>query len=184
MIIDLKRVTKNRNGFTLIELMVVVVILAMITIGIVTFFGGGIRSWIAGQNQLKAQRDARMALERMVKEIREGEKFDKDSDENTVIVKFKDSFPKSEIKFSWSGNAGDDLIYIRNGATSPFLENVHYLNFAYMDKNGIEMNNKENASKVFINLQVDLDGDAKTGGNPDIILETEVSLRNYGREES
>jgi len=65
---------KNRsinNGFTLIELMVVVVILGLITIGLTTFFGGGMRSWISGQFQLTAQRNTRIALDRMVKEIRE-----------------------------------------------------------------------------------------------------------------
>jgi hypothetical protein len=27
---------------------------------------------------------------------------------------------------------------------------------------------------------LDLDGDAASGGNPDIVLNTEVNLRNYG----
>ena len=175
---DLKRVIKNKKGFTLIELMVVVVILSMITIGMVTFFGGGIRSWIAGQNQLKAQRDARMALDRMVKGIREGDKFDKNSNNKKVIVEFNVLERDGDLKFEWSGNSGDGLT--ENG--SPFLENVHSLEFVYLNSSGIEMTYPENASKVLIRLEVDLDGDAKTGGNPDIILSTEVSLRNYKGE--
>jgi prepilin-type N-terminal cleavage/methylation domain-containing protein len=175
---DLKRVIKNRNGFTLIELMVVVVILSLITIGVVTFFGGGIRSWIAGQNQLKAQRDARMALDRMVKEIREGNLFGDTSNSTTIEVE-RSIVSKPTVTFSWSGNSGDGLT--ENGYS--FLENVHALNFIYMNQSGIIMTYPENASKVFINLQLDLDGDAKTGGNPDIILNTEVSLRNYKEED-
>lgn len=173
---------RNRKGFTLIELMVVVAILSLITIGIVTFFGGGIRSWIAGQYQLKAQRDARMALDRMVKEIREGDKFKESSNNKKIIVEFN-VLERDDLKFEWSGNAGDGLKRNSNNSNSSILENVHSLNFVYMNNSGIEMVNPKNASKVFIRLEVDLDGDAKTGGNPDIILNTEVSLRNYVEEE-
>ena len=49
----------NQKGFSLIELMVVVLILSLITIGLVTIFSGGVRSWIGGQSQLQAQREAR-----------------------------------------------------------------------------------------------------------------------------
>ena len=175
---DLKRVIKNRNGFTLIELMVVVVILSLITIGIVTFMGGGSRSRIAENIQLKAQRDARMALDRMVKEIREGNLFSDTSISNTVKVE-RGIVSKDTVTFSWSGNSGDGLT--ENG--SPFLENVHSLEFVYLNSSGIEMVNPQKASKVLIRLEVDLDGDAKTGGNPNIILNTEVSLRNYRGED-
>ena len=174
---DLKRVIKNKKGFTLIELMVVVVILSLITIGIVTFFSGGIRSWIAGQYQLKAQRDARMALDRMVKEIREGDKFGEHSTNKKVIVEFN-VLEKSDLIFEWTGNSGDGLT--RNDG--PFLENVHSLKFTYLNQSDIIMSDPQNASKVLINLEVDLDGDAQTGGNPDIILKTEVNLRNFGIE--
>jgi hypothetical protein len=143
----------------------------------VTFFGGGIRSWIAGQYQLKAQRDARLHLDRMVKEIREGNLFSDTSTSNTIKVE-RGIVSKDMVTFSWSGNSGDGLT--EDGY--PFLENVHFLEFVYLNTSGIEMVNPQNASKVLIRLEVDLDGDAKTGGNPDIILSTEVSLRNYKGE--
>ncbi|TET10695.1 MAG: prepilin-type N-terminal cleavage/methylation domain-containing protein, partial [Candidatus Atribacteria bacterium] len=59
---------KQQRGFILIELMVVVVILGLITLGLVTFFTGGTKSWVAGQSQLVAQRNARQAMDRMVRE--------------------------------------------------------------------------------------------------------------------
>lgn len=165
----------DKNGFTLIELMIVVVILGLITLGAVTFFSGGMRSWISGQFQLAAQRDARIALDRMVKEIREGDELDDSSDDDTIIVDYN-VLSEDTLTFSWSGTSGDSLT--RNDA--PFLDNVHSLSFIYLNQAGVEMTNESNASKILINLQVDLDGDASTGGNPDIILDTEVNLRNFG----
>ena len=61
----------NKKGFSLIELMVVVVILGLMVLGLVTFFTGGARSWISGQSQIKAQRETRQVMDRMVREIRE-----------------------------------------------------------------------------------------------------------------
>lgn len=177
----LKKIFSNKRGFTLIELMVVVVILGLITLGAVSFFGGGMRSWISGQLQLAAQRETRIALDRMVKEIREGDKIEDSSDDNTIIVNY-DVLGEEALTFSWSGTSGDSLTRKRAGEPSaaPFLDNVHYLKFTYLNQAGIEMTNESNASKILINLQVDLDGDASTGGNPDIILDTEVNLRNFG----
>jgi prepilin-type N-terminal cleavage/methylation domain-containing protein len=170
------KVFSNKYGFTLIELMIVVVILGLITLGLVTFFGGGMRSWISGQFQLAAQREARIALDRMVKEIREGDEIDNNSDINTIIVNYPDAFFKDPLTYSWPGTSWNGLT--RNSA--PFLDNVHQLTFTYLNQAGIEMTNKSNASKILINLQVDFDRDALTGGNPDIILDTEVNLRNFG----
>jgi len=169
------KVFSNKYGFTLIELMIVVVILGLITLGLVTFFGGGMRSWISGQFQLAAQREARIALDRMVKEVREGDSIDDSSDSNTIKVDYN-VLGKTSVTYDWNGTSGESLT--RNSA--PFLDNVHQLTFTYLNQAGIEMTNKSNASKILINLQVDLDRDALTGGNPDIILDTEVNLRNFG----
>ena len=176
----MKNNIKNKNGFTLIELMVVVAILAFIIIGTVSFFGGGVRSWISGQYQLQAQRDARMRLDQMVKEIREGDKFNSTSNENTIIVEYN-ILSKDKVEYSWSGTSGDSITRkVGNQTTAPFLDNVHYISFIYLTDSGREATKLEDVSKVLINLQVDLDGDAVTGGNPDIVLNTEVNLRNYG----
>ena len=47
--LNLKKIILKNEGFSLIEMMVVVCILGLIVLGLVTFFTGGARSWVAGQ---------------------------------------------------------------------------------------------------------------------------------------
>jgi len=166
----------NRKGFSLIELMVVVGILSFIVIGLVAFFTGGARSWISGQNQLQAQREARMAVDIMVKEIREGKSVVTGSDENGVIISFPAALGGGNVTFQLIGNS------IKRNGINTLIDNIPEggLFFTYFDDEGNGVLYPIQASKLRIELQVDVDGDMSSGGNPDIIIETEVNLRNYG----
>jgi prepilin-type N-terminal cleavage/methylation domain-containing protein len=149
---------KNKKGFSLIELMVVVVILSLMVLGLVVFFTGGARSWITGQGQLQAQRNARQAMDRMVREIREGNSIASGSNATSITINYLASFGISPVTYSLSGTT-----ISRDG--NPLINNVKTLNLTY-----------PNASKVHILLEVDVDND----GKPDITLNTYVNLRNYG----
>ena len=170
----------NRKGFSLIELMVVVTILSFMVLGLVTFFTGGARSWISGQNQLKAQREARMTMDSMVREIREGKSVVTGSYENGVIISFPAALSEDHVvtyvTFELIGNS-----IIRNGVNT-LIDNIPEggLFFTYFDDEEQGVGDPTKASKLRIVLQVDVDGDMSSGGNPDIIIETEVNLRNYG----
>jgi prepilin-type N-terminal cleavage/methylation domain-containing protein len=166
---------KNHRGFSLIELMVVVTILSLMVIGLVTFFSGGARSWISGQYQLKAQREARMAMDRMVKEIREGKNVVTGSYENGVIIEFPAALGGGNVTFELINGE-----VLRNNANI-LIDNVPGggLTFLYFDDEGAVVD-ETTASKIRIYLEVDVDGDMISGGNPDIVIETEVNLRNYG----
>lgn len=149
---------KNQKGFSLIEMMVVVVILGLVVLGLVTFFTGGVKSWVTGQSQLTAQRNARQAMDRMVREIREGNSFTISTDNKSITISYPTSFGKSSVTYSLSST-----IISRDG--SPVINNVKTLEFTYTD-----------SSKVHILLEVDVDKD----DNPDVTLNTDVNLRNYG----
>ena len=148
---------KNHRGFSLIEMMVVVVILGVIVLGLVTFFTGGTKSWVAGQYQLTAQRNARQAMDIMVREIREGDSIASGSNATSITINYL-TLGKSPVTYSLSGTT------ISRGG-NPLINNVKTLDFTYPD-----------ASKVHIILEVNVDNDE----NPDITLNTDVNLRNYG----
>ncbi|MCK4241288.1 MAG: prepilin-type N-terminal cleavage/methylation domain-containing protein, partial [Candidatus Atribacteria bacterium] len=137
---------KQQRGFSLIEMMVVVVILGLIVLGLVTFFTGGTKSWVAGQSQLEAQRNARQAMDRMVKEIREASEITTSNDEKIIF-----NTPwETGITYELSVNT-------INRNNNPLINNVSNLDFDY-----------PSLSKVHILLEVDVDDD----GNPDITLNT------------
>ena len=164
--------TKNQKGFSLIEMMVVVVILGLMVLGLVTFFTGGAKSWVAGQSQLEAQRNARQAIDIMVREIREAYEIIAIS---TSSKKISFNTPWTiNLEYSWSGNKWDPILR----GTNPLINNVQSLDFTYFDNNGnlIDPPDSDKVSKVHIDLQVDVDKD----DNPDITLNTDVNLRNFG----
>ena len=145
---------KNQKGFSLIEMMVVVFILGLIILALVTFFTGGIKSWVAGQSQLEAQRNARQAMDRMVREIREASEVTTKNDTKIIF----DTPWVTEITYELLSNT-------INRNNIPLINNVSNLDFDY-----------PSLSKVHILLEVDVDDD----GYPDITLNTDVNFRNYG----
>jgi len=172
---------KNQKGFSLIEMMVVVVILGLIVLGLVTFFTGGAKSWVAGQSQLKAQREARQAMDRMVREIRHGKIVENTS--TLISIVFKTPFNGSP-DINYRLDTGTGKLY-RNA--NQIIDDVLSLSFIYLDNtdppdnviptSDLDFSNK--VSKIHIKLQVDVDGD----GNPDITLNSDIDLRNFGLSE-
>ena len=167
---------KTQKGMTIIELMVTMAILSVIILGLVVFFSGGVRAWITGQYQLEAQRNARQAMESMVREIRHGKTVDISSTPTSIV--FKTPFNGSP-NIRYHLNTGTGILY-RN-TTNPIIDDVLSLNFTYLDNtdnvilaSDSEFSNK--VSKVHIKLQVDVDGDS----NPDITLNSDIDLRNFG----
>jgi len=169
---------KNKKGFSLIELMVVVAILSLIILGLVTFFTGGVRSWITGQNQLSAQRNARQAMDRMVREIREASNIIAGST-SSKRINFNTPW-NSNLYYTWSGNKWEAIFE----GTNPLINNVQNLTFKYFNNSDpceeiippLTSETASKISKVYIDLMIDVDKDS----NPDITLNSDINLRNYG----
>lgn len=68
---SLGRARVDQRGFTLVELLVTMAIVALIMGGLMTLLKKGNETYLAGANQVEAQAAVRAALERMTQEIRE-----------------------------------------------------------------------------------------------------------------
>jgi prepilin-type N-terminal cleavage/methylation domain-containing protein len=164
----------TQKGMTLIELMISLAILSVIILGLVVFFTGGVRSWITGQSQLEAQRNARQAMESMVREIRHGESIVGNSDDDTIIVSVPALGSESayNVTYDLSGTT------ISRGS-NPLISNVQSLILEYYESDGTQIASPvpvdNEVSKIHIELQVDVDKD----NNPDITLNSDIDLRNF-----
>ena len=168
----------NFSGFTLIELMVVVTILTFVILGLVTFFSGGTRSWISGQSQLQAQREARIAVDRMSKELKEANKVIVGT-QTEIEVSYPIDFSKDNITYKFENGSIKRIV---NNISNIILDNIPdgWFKISYWGTDGNQINNfaeYTKASKVTIDVQVDVDNDTK----PDITIKTDVKLRNYSK---
>lgn len=153
------------SGFSLIELMVVVAILSLITLGLVAFFSGGVRSYITGNAQLESQRNTRQAMDRMVRELRHGRRVTSYSTHSiTVQIPEIDGVAGYEVTYYWSGTPHDSMERTVSGGTTPFIDDVLNLQF-----------DNTKSSRINILLEVDAERD----GRADISLNTAVILRNF-----
>jgi prepilin-type N-terminal cleavage/methylation domain-containing protein len=156
---------KLPSGFSLIELMVVVAILALITLGLVAIFSGGVRSYITGNAQLESQRNTRQAMDRMVRELRHGKRVLNYSP-HSIEVRIPDIDGASgyNVTYSWSGTPYDPLERTTSGVTNQVINDVLNLQF-------------DNTTSPRINILLEVD--AERDGRADISLNTAVNLRNF-----
>ncbi len=162
-------IKKHQNGFSIIELMVVVGILGLIILGLVSIFSGGVRSWISGESQLKAQRNARQAMDYMARELRLSDSviISQDHKIKTSIPALNGPASQYNVEYSWSGTAHDPVWRHMTGPSvgqNILIDDVLNLDFTYPKSSGVN-----------ILLEIDVDHDNAA----DISLTTAVNFRNF-----
>lgn len=168
----------NNRGFSLIELIIVIALIALAFIGIYNLFSGGTKAWLTGSSQINAQQNVRFAMDKMVREIRQagygiksGEKMPvKNPDRIKFRVNFElDETPK-EISYYLGGDDVDVLYKSIDGGGIPVTNSefsIKDLKFDYyIPDTDVEL--------ITITMQVDRDKD----GEIDFTLQSEVKPRN------
>jgi prepilin-type N-terminal cleavage/methylation domain-containing protein len=101
----------KKDGFTLVEIIVVISIVSLISVGVGALSFWGMRLWNVTQDQIKAQDTARTAFDTIAKEIREMQISDNGSyaidtaDHDTLIfyANIDDDVKREKIKYELQG---------------------------------------------------------------------------------
>lgn len=146
---------KKMSGFTLIELITAIGLGALILSGLGAVFSGTIRLWSSVQNSTSALKEARLAMEWITRDIREG-----------TIVEIGDNFIKlAAMKYFLNGtNLMRDSDLVAQGVAG--------LGFKYYNKNGEE--DDDLAKMIFVSIVLTVEE-----GGHSITLRNGANLRNF-----
>jgi len=78
-------IIRNQRGFTAAEMLVSAAVIAIIMAGLLSLLMSGQQSYVAGANRAEAQQNARLVLERMVRELRTAGHDPRDGGNNSGV---------------------------------------------------------------------------------------------------
>ncbi len=173
---EIPRPVKGREGFTLIEVVIVIVLIGVLATVLIQPFHQGVQSFIAVETRGDLTAEARQATTRMVREIRNvDKKANKNaptmSNANATSISFNDVL-RNSITFSLSGSTVQ-----RN--TNTLADKVSSLQFRYFDGSNAELTslplsgpNREKVRKIRVVLTMQEGGQTVT-------VTGEALLRNF-----
>jgi prepilin-type N-terminal cleavage/methylation domain-containing protein len=103
------------RGFTLAEVMVVMVLASVVTLGLVGFYLNSQATWIDGSSQALAQRDATLIVESLTDKAREAASYEilpTSPPSTNQIVVFFDNGLNELSRFTWEA---DSLVHLWQG---------------------------------------------------------------------
>ena len=169
-------------GFSLVELLVSLGLLGLLMAATLTVLLAGQESYALGAARVEAQQSARIALERMVKELREAGYDPTGAGLAAVLVA-----EPAQVAFQrdLNGNGVVDptrerVTYLLRGSilrreagagAQPVIEGVRSLALTYFDRTGAQTTEPARVTSIRIRLDVGRRG-------PGALMETQVSLRN------
>ena len=156
----------KKKSFTLIEMVLVTVILAAIAVMIAPFINVALDAWVVNKTERNLVFSARLATNRMVREMREI----KDTDSITTFAETEFEFV--DINDNTINYQQSSSLLLRNSdELAPMLQDPGGLSFSYLDSSGTPTGTKSDIRMVRITLTL-------ISGDISITLESLAKLRN------
>ncbi len=135
----------NHRGFTLVEVLISLAILALVLFPTYEFLRQGALSWQVGENKTEVVQNARIGLDKMCDELRHAREF---YTINAGQIRFwwqdlnadEIADPNEILTYSWSGSSGDDLTRKLDSEAdpTPLANYVDSLDLKYYDESGAQ----------------------------------------------
>ena len=172
------------GGFSLAELLVSLAMLGLLLAGTFTILKGSLHAYGWGAARLAAQQSARVALDRMGKELREAG-YDPTSAgiapivvATPTLVSFQNDLNGNGVvdptreRVTYLVRPGESILRRdAGGGAQPIIEGVRRLVLTYFDRAGVPTTDPARVTLIRISIEVGLSG-------PWSIMETAVSVRN------
>lgn len=175
---------KNEDGFTLLELVVVLIVIGVITSSILPFIRVNLNSYLRVRQGKIAIQQSRIGFNRMINEIKliddpsQIDEWDSDHIRFDILV---DGVPVTNINYRYSSNYGglvDRGIgvgwWIFEPPYDPMIVGVKSFNFSYLKADGTSAANKIDIWRIEVEMVL---GEEDT---PEIVFKTQVHPRNFG----
>lgn len=158
----------HESGFTLIEMVIVIVILAILAGIANSILTEGLTGYIQGENIVTANWQGQVALQRMSREIRLINSSNMISTMTGSNLAFT-NINSDTVAFSLSGTS---LTLTLNGNSQILADGIQSLTFSYFDKNGTST--AINSAVRYITLSINV-----TYQNANYVLTTSIYPRNF-----
>ena len=165
----MKPVWREERGFTLIEMILVIILLAIIGAALSAAFLPGMQTYRAVDLRKEAIQNARTGMQRVLKDTREAQSFLACSPCNPTNTLTFTNVLNSVITFSWAGAAQNPLT--RNG--SLLASNVDDFTVTFYNQAGGVPADETVIWRVQVDLEVRLDDQI-------VNLRSEIFPRNLG----
>lgn len=143
------RIFRLKSGFTLIELILVLLLLSIL-LGAITFtFVVGLRAWDVGISHGGIKKDASYTLRIMSEELKEATSITTANQNALTFSIDSDANGADEtVTYSWSGVVGENFNRVEGAITIPLARNVQSAQFQYYDASNNLLSFPVSASSV------------------------------------
>ena len=169
---------REEQGFTIAELLVAFAVLALVLAAVTTIHQGVLQAYVTGSNKTEVQQNARAALERIVRELRQTPGALTLAAATSLTLLDQDT--GLPVTYALAGDAPNaTLTRTTNGTTDVVLGGLQALSFAYAYCSGCAVNSS-NVRQVDITVRTKSEDTVVVGGIADARagFTTSVQLRN------